>query len=337
MVKKTLKCPDCKSKVTIQGNPGENGSAVIEVNNLTKKYNDFKAVDTISFNVNNGDIFGFLGPNGAGKTTTIKMLTTILRPTNGKAKICGYDITKESVEAKKRIGYMPDVPGFYGEMKAEEVLNFYAEFYKIPKEKRKQKVDDLLEMMQLTDFKKRKVKTFSRGMKQKLGFASSLINDPEVLILDEPTIGLDPATIHFFRNSIKTLNENGVTVFLSSHILSEVQALCNKVGIIHHGKIIAVDTIKSLGRKMAVKGSKTVCITFENMTEKALKAVKSVKGVVSIKEDKEKKRLIIEIESGKSIIPLINKTLMKNDIDVTSIETQEINLEDIFLSLTGEN
>jgi ABC-2 type transport system ATP-binding protein len=321
---KTLKCPQCNEKITIKGNPGEkiimtcpncnskgkyvfskkimekkinDNSNAIEVYNLSKSFNGFKAVDNISFTVKRGEIFGFLGPNGAGKTTTIKILTTLLRPKHGTATICGYDIKKNSLDVKKRIGYMPDVPGFYGEMKAEEVLHFYAEFYKIPKDKRNQKINDLLEMMELTRFKKKRIKTFSRGMKQKLGFASSLINDPDILILDEPTIGLDPATIHFFRNSIKTLNKKGVTIFLSSHILSEVQTLCNKVGIIHQGKIVAVDTIKELS-KMMMKGSKTVTITFENITEKALKAVKNIKGVLSIKKDDKNKKLEIEVEDS---------------------------------------
>jgi len=263
------------------------------------------------------------------------MLTTILKPSRGTAKICGKDILKNPLDLKKRIGFMPDVPGFYGEMKAKDVLNFYAEFYKIPKNDRIKRIDELLEMMQLTDFKNKKVKTFSRGMKQKLGFASSLINKPEILILDEPTIGLDPAMIHFFRKSIKSLNKQGVTIFLSSHILSEVQAICNKVGIINKGKIIAVDSIESLGAKLTAKGIKTVIVKFENISEKAIKAVRAISGVLEVKEDKKNKRLEIEIESEKSIIPVINKTLIKHNTEVSGIETKEMNLEDIFLSLTG--
>lgn len=364
MPTKTLKCPHCKTKVTINGEFGEKidvacpkcnkkgvftfpdekqtiqtkeGSFAIEVNGLTKFYNGFKAVDNISFKVERGDIFGFLGPNGAGKTTTINMLTTIIKPTRGTAKICEYDILKNPLELKKRIGFMPDVPGFYGEMKAKDVLNFYAEFYRISKEDRRKKIDKLLETMQLTDFKNKKVKTFSRGMKQKLGFASSLLNDPEILILDEPTIGLDPAMIHFFRKSIKSLNEKGVTIFLSSHILSEIQAICNKVGIINHGKIIAVDTIESLGAKLTAKGIKTVFVKYEKISDKAIKAIEKISGVIKVKVDDKNKRLEIEIKSGKSSIPMINKTLIKHNIEVSGIETKEMNLEDIFLSLTGGN
>lgn len=306
------------------------------MNNLEKNFNGFKAVDNISFNVNKGDIFGFLGPNGAGKTTTIRILTTIIRPTKGTAKILGFDVQKKSLEVKKRIGFMPDVPGFYGEMKASELLNFYADFYRIPKIDREKKVENLLNMMQLNEFKNKKVKTFSRGMKQKLGFASSLINDPEVLILDEPTIGLDPTTTHFFKKSIKSLNEKGVTVFLSSHILSDVQALCNKVGIIDHGKIIAVDTIDSLSKKISSTTNKKIVVTFENISEKAMDEVKKIDGVLSIKRDKTLNKIEIEIDSKKPIIPKINKTLVNNEVNITSIETKEMNLEDIFLSLVGE-
>jgi len=264
------------------------------------------------------------------------MLTTIIRPTKGTAKILGFDVQQKSLEVKKRIGFMPDVPGFYGEMKASELLNFYADFYRIPKINREKKVEDLLKMMQLDEFKNKKVKTFSRGMKQKLGFASSLINDPEVLILDEPTIGLDPSTTHFFKKSIKSLNEKGVTVFLSSHILSDVQALCNKVGIIDHGKIIAVDTIDSLSKKISSTSNKKIVVTFENITDIAINAVKKIEGVLSIKKDKSSNKIEIEIDSKKPIIPKINKTLVNNDVNITSIETKEMNLEDIFLSLVGE-
>ena len=359
MIEKTLRCPSCKNQIKITGNPGDkitlicpncktkgaftfpkedkkfDNSYAIEVSNITKKFNNFTAVDNISFSIKNGEIFGFLGPNGAGKTTTIKMLTTLLNPTEGKLKIFGIDLSKKPLELKKRIGYMPDVPGFYDEMKASDVMHFYGEFYKIPKLKRQEKIDYLLEMMDLTRFKNKKVKTFSRGMKQKLGFATALLNDPEILILDEPTIGLDPGTIRFFRKSIESLNKKGVTIFLSSHILSEVQAVCTKVGIINKGKIIAVDTIDSLGTMLASKGAKTVYFEFENITEKAVKAVEAIPGVMSVKIVKEKRILEIEVDVAKSLTPIINKKLVENGINITRIESKQINLEDIFLTLTG--
>ena len=359
MINKTIRCPSCKNQLTITGNPGDkitlicpncknkgvftfpkedkklDNSYAIEVSNITKKFNNFTAVDNISFSIKCGEIFGFLGPNGAGKTTTIKMLTTLLNPTEGKIRIFGVDLSKNPLELKKRMGYMPDVPGFYDEMKASDIMNFYAEFYKIPKLKRQEKIDNLLKMMDLNGFKNKKVKTFSRGMKQKLGFATALLNDPEILILDEPTIGLDPGTIRFFRKSIESLNKKGVTIFLSSHILSEVQAVCTKVGIINKGKIIAVDTIDSLGTMLASKSAKTVYFEFENMTDKAVKAVEAIAGVISVKIIQEKRILEIEVEAAKSLTPIINKKLVENGINIKRIESKQINLEDIFLSLTG--
>jgi len=364
MATKIIKCPQCKNKVTVQANPGEktyitcpqcntkcvftfpeektiaktaDTSFAIEVEGLVKMFNGFKAVDNVSFKVKTGEIFGFLGPNGAGKTTTIKMLTSILKPNQGTARIGGFDIRTNAIDAKKIIGFMPDVPGFYGEMKAEDVLHFYAEFYKIDKDTRNTKINELFEMMQLEDFRRKKVKTYSRGMKQKLGFCVALINDPKILILDEPTIGLDPQTIHFFRKMFMTLNQKGVTIFLSSHILSEVQEICTKVGIINHGRIIAVDTIDELGKRTMSRKNKKVLITFENITQKAIDAIKKISGIIDIQTNESKKRLEIEIESGKNIIPIINQTLVENNIGVNRIESKEATLEDIFLSLVGKD
>lgn len=362
MTEKMVKCPKCGNKVIIEVSPGKttiitcsncgtkgkysftpeqkdfvktNKDAIIEVNNLSKNFNGFKAVDNISFRVEKGDIFGFLGPNGAGKTTTINMLTTIIKPTNGSLKICNFDLSKNPLDAKKKMGFMPDVPGFYDEMKAVDILNYFAEFYKIPKEKRKVKIDKLFKMMKLSEFENKKVKTYSRGMKQKLGFASSLLNDPEILILDEPTNGLDPATIHFFREVLRDLNEKGVTIFLSSHILSEVQAVCNRVCIINKGKIVAVDSIDNLSKMINKKGSTSVIISYEDINENAINEVKKIPGVLSVKQDDENKKLDIEIDFVKSIVPDINIVLVKQGIRIKGIKTKETSLEDIFLSLTG--
>jgi len=360
MVSKVIMCPDCNTKITIQGTPGEKtfitcpncntkgfftlpsettiretkkGTYAIEVKGLVKTFKGFKAVDNITFNVKRGEIFGFLGPNGAGKTTTIKILTSIIKPNNGKVLIGGYDNKSHSIEAKKIIGYMPDVPGFYSEMKAEDVLHFYAEFYKIDKKIRSKKINELFSLMKLDEFKKKKVKTYSRGMKQKLGFCIALLNDPKILILDEPTIGLDPQTVHFFREMLKTLNKKGITIFLSSHILYEVQEICTKVCIINKGKIIAFDTVEELIKKTTSQQNITVLIKFNNITKKALDALHKIKGILDIKVDQEKNRMEIELESGESIIPIINRTLVENNIQVQRLVSKEANLEDIFLSI----
>ena len=363
MVTLTVKCPKCNNKVTIKVNSedqniitcpqcgtkgkytlpkqkpevmAEKGNT-IEVENLSKHFKNFKAVDSISFSVKKGEVFGFLGPNGAGKTTTIKMMTTILRPKNGSVKICGYDLKTDPIKAKQCIGFMPDVPGFYGEMTGENILHFYAEFYRIPKEARKKKIDDLLKMMQLTEFKKKKVKTYSRGMKPKPGFSTALLNDPQVLILDEPTIGLDPTTIHFFRKLFTQLNAEGKTIFLSSHILSEVQLVCDRVGIINRGKIIAVDTIDNLSELISAKKSRKVIVKADKVTTKVIHAIQQIPGVLSVDVNKGMNRLDIQLKSGKDLIPRINEILVKHGIPVRGLETKEADLEDIFLSLVGES
>ncbi|MEM4258628.1 MAG: ABC transporter ATP-binding protein [Candidatus Thermoplasmatota archaeon] len=311
----------------------KSAEAVIVLENVCKYYHVQKAVDSISFSVGRGEIFGFLGPNGAGKTTTIKMITTLLRPTQGSIQVCGFDVQKDPLEVKRRIGYMPDVPGFYGEMSAFEILEYYAEFYKIPREVRRKKIDELLTMMHLIDVKDKKIKTFSRGMKQKVGFASALLNDPEVLILDEPTIGLDPETIHLFRTVIRSLNEKGVTIFLSSHILSEVQAICDHVGIIRQGKIIAVDSIQGLSKKVSEKKNMLLIVSYENMTDEAVDVVQQIPGVIRVVNNSEAKKLEVEISPEKASISLINHTLVQHGIGVTGLERKQPDLEDIFLSL----
>jgi len=309
---------------------------VINVQNLTKRFGSFTAVDNINFQVREGEIFGFLGPNGAGKTTTIKMLTSILKPNDGAVQISGHDIVKDAINAKKIIGFMPDVPGFYEEMKAEDVLRFYAEFYAISKGKREKKIADLLDMMKLTEFKKKKVKTYSRGMRQKLGLCTALLNDPEILILDEPTIGLDPQAIHFFRKMFTNLNKQGVTIFLSSHILSEVQAICNRVGIINKGAIVAVDSISELSKKVMEKKNRKVFFTVEALSSKAEEAIQQLPGIIQIKVNETRDVLEIEMKPGMDDVPLINETLVGHKVRVKSITVQEVNLEDIFLSLVGE-
>ena len=312
---------------------GHETSEAITVHDLTKKYHGFTAVDHIFFTVHKGDIFGFLGPNGAGKTTTIRMLTTLLKPSAGTAALLGNDILRSPLEVKKHIGFMPDVAGFYSEMKAEDILSFYAEFYHISLEDRKRKIQNLFDTLQLNGFEKKKVKTYSRGMKQKLAFASSLLNDPEILILDEPTVGLDPPTIHFFRTLMRQLNKQGVTIFLSSHILSEVEALCNRVCIINKGKIVAVDRIDTLSARVSQSRNRVVTITFEQMTDEALNAVRALPRVISITQ--KENTIVIELQQGTSIIPEINRTLVHHNINVTGIASKEADLEDIFLSLIG--
>lgn len=218
---------------------------MIEVSNLTKKYGSYVAVDNISFTVNDGEILGFLGPNGAGKTTTMNMMTGFISSSEGSIKINGYDILDEPMKAKSQLGYLPDVPPLYGDMTVTEYLNFVCDIKKIKKSERPLMIEQIMRIVRISDVSHRIVKNLSKGYRQRVGLAQALVGFPEVLILDEPTVGLDPKQIIEMREVIKDLGERH-TVILSSHILSEVSAVCDRVMIINKGKIVAGDTTESL-------------------------------------------------------------------------------------------
>ena len=307
---------------------------MIETEGLTKKFKDFTAVDKIELEVKRGDIFGFLGPNGAGKTTTIRMLTTILTPTSGSATVCGHDIRSEPIEVRKKIGFMPESPGFYQNMSAIDILVFYAEFYGIPKAERKKKAVELMEMMGLRDFMRKKIKTYSHGMRKRVALAQALINDPELLILDEPTGGLDPRGTHSFRARIKGLRNKGMTIFLSSHILPEVQQMCNKVGIINRGNIVAVDTIENLANKIVSKGNRNVFVTADGITQVMIGQIQAIPGILAIHPWEAGINFVVD--SQVDVAPEINQILVMGGARVRSIYLSEPSLEEVFLSLTGD-
>jgi ABC-2 type transport system ATP-binding protein len=307
---------------------------MIETEGLTKKFKNFTAVDHIKLEVKKGDIFGFLGPNGAGKTTTIRMLTTILTPSSGTAVVCGHDVLKEPIKVRSKIGLMPESPGFYQNMSGFDILMFYAEFYGIPKAERKRKSTELLEMMGLSDFMKKKIKTYSHGMRKRVALAQALINDPELLILDEPTGGLDPRGTHSFRMMIKGLRDRGMTIFLSSHILPEVQQLCNKVGIINRGNIVAVDSIENLASKIGAKGNRNVFVTGDGITPPMLAEIHNLPGVISIQPYETGANFIVD--SQIDVAPEINRIMVLGGARIRSIYLSEPSLEDVFLSLTGD-
>ena len=307
---------------------------VIEAQNLTKVFKGFRksftAVDSISFRVEKGEVFGFLGPNAAGKTTTIRMISGLSRPTSGRVSVCGYDSILDNVKAKKHIGLIPETPGFYDEMKGLDVLCFYAEFYSLSD--RRKKAKELMERIGLDDFTDKKVKTYSHGMKKRLALASSLINDPEILILDEPSTGLDPKGISLFRKLVKELNNEGVTVFLSSHILSEVEQMCKRVCILNKGKIIAVDSIENLSKKIGMKTQMNVFIDAEGITDNVLDVVRKMSDVLRV----EKTGTGINVVCSRNVSPAVNEILVRNRVKVSSIRVTEPSLEEIFLKLTGE-
>ena len=222
----------------------KNGSKMIDVKNLTKKYGDFLALDSVSFEVDQGDIFGFLGHNGAGKTTTINILTTLLKPTSGQVIISGFDIREKELEVKRIIGYVPENVQLYDTLTAYENLKFFAELSGLDAIDRK--IDEVLEFLNAAHYAHKKIQSLSKGMRQRIGLAQAIIHKPEILFLDEPTSGLDPMGVKELRDIIVRLNrEEGITVFMNTHLLSEVTKTCKTIGVLNHGKLIYHDSLSN--------------------------------------------------------------------------------------------
>lgn len=316
---------------------------MIEIEGLTKVFKTiigppFTAVDHIDLHVKKRDIFGFLGPNGAGKTTTIKMLTTILHPTSGTAKIMGYDVVKEPNQVKRHIGFMPEKPGFYEDMNPEELLSFYGEFYKLSRSETKQRSRELLQMTGIYEFRKRKVKAFSHGMRKRVALCQALMHDPELLILDEPTGGLDPAGTHEFRELLKQLRKEGKTILLSSHLLSEVQMICNRVGIIYRGRMVDQGSLKEI-RKKAASETPYITIKGRGFTDSVLEDVAEVEGILYIRPKKTKsgETLLLYLDgkgpNSNRVSEDVVSSLVGSGAKVNSVLPPEMDLEGAFLNL----
>ena len=303
---------------------------IIETNNLTKKFKDLTAVDNISFKVNKGEIFGFLGPNGAGKTTTIKMLTTLLNPTSGSAKIAGYDIKKERDKIRKSIGVVFQEPALDTELTGKENLEYHARMYAISKGKREERINEVLNLVDLTDKKDVLVKNYSGGMKRRLEIARGLMHYPKVLFLDEPTLGLDAQTRRAIWKYVKKMNkEEKTTIFLTTHYMDEADFLCKKVGIIDQGKILVMDKINDLKKSI---GNDVITIVSTNMNK--LNNELEKKDWVK-KTEKHDKKLTVGVEKGDEKIPIIIEIAQKIDIKIKSITVRQPTLDDVFLSYTG--
>jgi ABC-2 type transport system ATP-binding protein len=304
---------------------------LIEAVNLSKFYGPTRAVENVSFKVEKGDILGLLGPNGAGKTTIMRMLTCYFQPTGGKASVAGFDIVEQSNDVKKRIGYLPEILPLYQEMIVESYLYFIADLKGIPKPLRKTKVNKALEQTETADVKNRIVGRLSRGYKQRVGLAQALLHDPEVLILDEPTIGMDPKQIIEIRELIKGLGGER-TIILSSHILPEVSMTCNKAVIIDRGTVVAAETIEGLTQR--IKGSDRLIVKIKGDGAKAESEIGRINGVSSIKKDKEGSLSVLSIDSAKDIREDVFKIIVANNLIMFEMKKQEMSLEDIFLKLT---
>lgn len=311
---------------------------MIEVSNLTKKYGAHVAVDHLSFKVEKGQIYGFLGPNGAGKSTTMNMLTGYLAATEGKVTINGKDIQKEPEEAKKSIGYLPELPPLYTEMTVAEYLKFVAELKKVPRQERGRQIEEVMELTRITDMGGRLIKNLSKGYRQRVGLAQAILGYPEVIILDEPTVGLDPKQIIEIRDLIKRLGENH-TIILSSHILSEVSAVCDHIMIIAHGKLVASDSPEGLEKRMS--GSGELFLEVKGDSERILSILNSLEQVesVQIKEAEEEGtvRLRVLPEGNEDVRERIFFALAEAGLPILELQRTKRTLEDIFLELTDDS
>ena len=307
---------------------------VIEVKNVTKKYGKLIAVDNISFKINDGEIIGLLGPNGAGKSTTMNMLTGFIEQTEGEIIIDGFDMLKKPKKEKKEIGYMPEGVPLYTDLTVKEFVTYMAEIKKVDKKTRKENVDKILERTGLKDVEKKIIKNLSRGYKQRVSMAGALVGEPKILILDEPTVGLDPKQITEIRNLIKELGKDH-TIILSSHILSEVSQICNKVIIINKGKIVAIDTPQNLENK--VSNSNSIYITVEDTENKIEKVIKEIKEIKKIQLNKENedgtKQYVIEANGDIDLRKIIFSQFAKENITIFEMKKIDTTLEDAFMKL----
>lgn len=311
---------------------------MIEISHLVKKYGNHVAVDDLSLTVEPGRIYGFLGPNGAGKSTTMNIITGYLGATSGEVKINGFDIFAQPEEAKKCVGYLPEIPPLYMDMKVKEYLNFAAELKLVEKSKRASYVEEAMEMTKITDMKDRLIRNLSKGYKQRVGLAQAILGYPEVIILDEPTVGLDPQQIIEIRELIKRLGEKH-TVILSSHILSEVSEVCDYIFIIAKGKLVASDTTECLLHQVE-DGGQSIEVLIEGGAEEAKNALLSVEEISGIEErtgvEENTTILTIHSDSTDDIRNKVVVQLAQNNISILEIKSAGKSLEDIFLALTKQ-
>ena len=310
---------------------------MIEVKHVTKKYGNFTAVDDISFTINEDEIVGLLGPNGAGKSTTMNMLTGYIEQTSGKIIINDYDIEKDANKVKKQIGYMPENTPLYYDLTVREFINYMADLKYVTRKEKKERVDKVIEEVGLGNVQKKLIKNLSRGYKQRVSFAGALIGDPKILILDEPTVGLDPKQITEIRELIRKLGKNH-TVIISSHILSEISQICEKVIIINKGKVLAVDTPSHLEEQFEEENRIYVTVEDEkNKIDEVSKKIKQLKSIEFIKEKKDgtKQYLLTAAQSTDLRKEVIN-LFPKNEINILELKKSEITLEDAFLKLISD-
>ena len=310
---------------------------MIEVKNVTKKYGSFVAVEDISFSINDGEVVGFLGPNGAGKSTTMNIITGYIEQTEGSVIVNGFDTVKKAKKAKQEIGYMPEGVPLYTDLTVKEFVTYMAELRKVDKKLKKEKVQNVLKETGLDTMQNKLIKNLSRGQKQRVSLAGTLVGDPKVIILDEPTVGLDPKQITEIRSLIKNLGKKH-TVILSSHILSEVSQICDRVIIINKGKIVAEDTPDNLEKKVSNKNIIYVTVEDnENKVDTVAKNIEGIKSIKLIKENEDKtKQYEISGEDGINLNKIIFSEFAKENITIFEMKKPEATLEDAFMKIIKE-
>lgn len=306
---------------------------IIETKDLVKNYGKFVAVDKLNLRVREGEVFGFLGPNGAGKTTTLLMLLGLTEPTSGTATICGFDSTREPVKVKGISGYLPEKVGFYDDLTAADNLDYTAALNGLTREMASKKIDELLNMVGLSDMAKTKVGTFSHGMKQRLGIADVMIKDPKVAFFDEPTAGIDPAGIEQVLGLITNMARQKVTVVLSSHQLHHVQKVCTRVGILSKGRLVAEGSVDELGKEKIGGGKVRIEVQVAEPSDKLVKLIEKVKGVTGVESNND----LLLISCDKDLRRQIAKVAADCDSLIIQMKMEEYGLDKIYMKYFRES
>jgi ABC-2 type transport system ATP-binding protein len=302
----------------------------VRLSALTKKFGRLVAVDHIDLTVKTGEIFGFLGPNGAGKTTTVRILCGLMAPTSGGALVVGHDVVKEPEEVKQRIGYMPQAYGLYDDLTVEENIDFFGSIYRVPSDERRKRADEILQLVRLEEFRKQYAGQLSGGMKRRLSLAVTLIHNPELLILDEPTAGIDPPLRRAFWEYFRQLNKLGVTFFINTHYMDEAE-LCDRLVLINYGRVVAVGTPKELKRK-AIGGERVELVTADSSKSSAILKGSEIVREINVSEGGIK----LVVDEAATAIPKLTSLLRERGVEVLQVRQLQPSLEDVFITLVQQ-
>ena len=305
-------------------------NSILNASNLSKNYGDVQALKNVSFSINENEFYGLLGPNGAGKTTTINIISTVLQPDSGSVTINGFDLQKDPLNCKKMIGVVPQEIALYNELSAYDNLLFWGGLYKLPSAGLKLKIDETLELMGLTERKNDRIKTYSGGMKRRINIASALLHSPKILFMDEPTVGIDPQSRNLIFEVLEELHKNGITIVYTTHYMEEAERLCDRIGIIDHGEIIAEGSLDKL--RETTNAEETIIIHFG---EVIINKSNEIKGMLNNVLNISEKSITLKCKNSGKELPQILLRINQGGFEINQIEINKVNLETIFLNLTG--